>query len=107
MPKTSLLSRFIARCDVSSRLHHESASPRRASALPTKASDAVLQLRAETMMTKPKYRDCLLQYLNRLFLTDGGMETTLIYHEGVALPCFAAFTLLKTEEGVERLRAYY
>jgi homocysteine S-methyltransferase len=59
------------------------------------------------MMTKPKYRDCLLQYLNRLFLTDGGMETTLIYHEGVALPCFAAFTLLKTEEGVERLRAYY
>jgi len=45
--------------------------------------------------------------LNRMFLTDGGMETTLIYHEKIELPCFAAFTLLKTAEGVERLRTYY
>ena len=58
-------------------------------------------------MIKPKYRDCLPQCLNRMFLTDGGMETTLIYHEGVDLPCFAAFTLLKTVEGTERLRTYY
>ena len=58
-------------------------------------------------MTRPKYRDCLPQCLGGMFLTDGGMETTLIYHEGVDLPCFAAFTLLKTVEGTERLRTYY
>ena len=32
-----------------------------------------------------------------LFLTDGGIETTLIYHEGLELPDFAAFDL-STEE---------
>ena len=58
-------------------------------------------------MTRPKYRDCLPQCLGGMFLTDGGMETSLIYHEGVDLPCFAAFTLLKTVEGTERLRTYY
>ncbi|MGB8613081.1 MAG: homocysteine methyltransferase, partial [Pseudolabrys sp.] len=47
-------------------------------------------------MIKPKYRDCLPQRSNRMFLTDGGMETTLIYQGGIDLPCFAAFTLLKT-----------
>jgi len=35
------------------------------------------------------------------------METTLVYHDGIDLPCFAAFTLLKTPEGRERTRAYY
>ena len=59
------------------------------------------------MMNRSKYRNCLPQCLNRMFLTDGGLETTLIYHEGIELPCFAAFTLLKTEQGVGRLRAYY
>ena len=59
------------------------------------------------MITKAKYRGCLPQCLNRMFLTDGGMETTLIYHEGIDLPCFAAFTLLNTSEGTERLRTYY
>lgn len=61
----------------------------------------------QTIMIKPKYRDCLPQRSNRMFLTDGGMETTLIYQGGIDLPCFAAFTLLKTAEGTERLRAYY
>jgi homocysteine S-methyltransferase len=58
-------------------------------------------------MTTPKYRDCLPQVSNQIFLTDGGMETTLIYHEGIDLPCFAAFTLLDTPEGIARTRAYY
>ena len=49
----------------------------------------------------------LPQLSGRLFLTDGGMETTLIFHEGIALPLFAAFTLLKTVEGREVLRKYY
>ena len=33
-----------------------------------------------------------------IFLSDGGMETTLIFHEGVDLPHFASFVLLETEE---------
>jgi len=42
-----------------------------------------------------------------LFLTDGGLETTLIFHEGIDLPAFAAFDLLKDEEGREALRRYF
>lgn len=56
---------------------------------------------------EPCYRNRLPQKAGRMFLTDGGMETTLIYHDGIDLPCFAAFTLLKTPEGRERTLAYY
>src|SRR5262245_53357219 len=42
-----------------------------------------------------------------LFLTDGGIETTLIFHDGLALPYFAAFDLLKSPEGTAALYAYY
>jgi S-methylmethionine-dependent homocysteine/selenocysteine methylase len=41
------------------------------------------------------------------FLTDGGIETVLIFDEGIDLPCFAAFDLLRSPEGTEALRAYY
>jgi homocysteine S-methyltransferase len=59
-------------------------------------------------MAKPaKYRARLPQRSQQIFLTDGGMETTLIYHDGLDLPCFAAFTLLRTPEGVAHTRAYY
>jgi S-methylmethionine-dependent homocysteine/selenocysteine methylase len=54
-----------------------------------------------------KYRSRLPQLAERLFLTDGGMETTLIFHEGLTLPEFAAFDLLKTAEGKDTLRRYY
>jgi S-methylmethionine-dependent homocysteine/selenocysteine methylase len=43
----------------------------------------------------------------QLFLTDGGLETTLIYLEGVELPYFAAFDQLLNEEGYQKLKAYY
>jgi S-methylmethionine-dependent homocysteine/selenocysteine methylase len=49
----------------------------------------------------------LPQLGRRLFLTDGGLETTLIYHHGIALPAFAAFDLLKDAAGTETLRHYY
>jgi S-methylmethionine-dependent homocysteine/selenocysteine methylase len=42
-----------------------------------------------------------------LFLTDGGLETTLVFLEGFELPCFAAFDLLKDEKGYEAIRNYY
>jgi S-methylmethionine-dependent homocysteine/selenocysteine methylase len=52
-------------------------------------------------------RDRLPQLDGQLFLTDGGIETTLIFHEGLDLPLFAAFDLLKDDEGTEALRRYY
>jgi homocysteine S-methyltransferase len=42
-----------------------------------------------------------------LFLADGGLETTLIFHRGIELPCFAAFTLLADATGRAALEAYY
>lgn len=42
-----------------------------------------------------------------LYLTDSGLETTLVFHGGLDLPCFAAFPLLRDAAGTERLRAYY
>lgn len=42
-----------------------------------------------------------------LFLTDGGLETTMIFLEGYDLPYFAAFDLLKDEEGYQALSDYY
>jgi len=53
------------------------------------------------------YRDRLPQLEGDLFLTDGGIETVLIFHQGLELPAFAAFDLLKDEAGTEALRAYY
>jgi S-methylmethionine-dependent homocysteine/selenocysteine methylase len=42
-----------------------------------------------------------------LFITDGGLETTLVFHEGIALPGFAAFALLKNAAGFAVLERYY
>jgi homocysteine S-methyltransferase len=44
---------------------------------------------------------------NGLVLTDGGIETVLIYEDGIALPEFAAFPLLATVDGRAALRRYY
>jgi len=54
-----------------------------------------------------KYRNNLPQLHNRLFLTDGGLETTLVFHDGLDLPFFAAFDLLKNDAGFQRLRDYF
>jgi homocysteine S-methyltransferase len=54
-----------------------------------------------------KYRNALPQLADQIFLTDGGLETTLIFHEGMDLPCFASFDLLKDAEGTARLRDYF
>ena len=53
------------------------------------------------------YRERLPQFDGGLFVTDGGIETTLIYHHGLELPAFAAFDLLKDDAGTEELRRYY
>jgi S-methylmethionine-dependent homocysteine/selenocysteine methylase len=54
-----------------------------------------------------KYRNRLPQLGDRLFLTDGGLETTLIFHDKIELPHFAAFDLLRTQNGKTALRKYY
>ena len=54
-----------------------------------------------------KYRHALPQLSNRMFLTDGGLETTLIFHDKIDLPCFASFVLLESDDGRRRLRDYY
>ena len=54
-----------------------------------------------------RYRNALPQLDGGPFLTDGGIETTLIYNEGLELPDFAAFDLLRRPEGEAALRKYF
>lgn len=54
-----------------------------------------------------KYRNSLPQLGGDFFMTDGGIETTLIFLDGQDLPHFAAFHLLKTQEGESILRKYF
>ena len=42
-----------------------------------------------------------------LFVTDGGLETELVFHDGMDLPAFAAFPLLDNPDTRARLRRYY
>jgi S-methylmethionine-dependent homocysteine/selenocysteine methylase len=44
---------------------------------------------------------------DRPFLSDGGLETAVIFQHGVDLPDFAAFPLLDHDEGRATLAAYY
>lgn len=56
----------------------------------------------------PKYRSSLPQLEEgALFLTDGGLETSLVFHEGIELPYFAACDLLQSDEGTGVLRSWY
>jgi homocysteine S-methyltransferase len=42
-----------------------------------------------------------------MMLTDGGIETCLLFKEGFELPCFASFPLLEREDGRAALRRYF
>ena len=55
----------------------------------------------------PSYRHALPQLAGASFLTDAGLETTLVFHVGIDLPHFAAFPLAETEAGREVLRSYF
>lgn len=54
-----------------------------------------------------RYRHDLPLVRGGMFLSDGGMETALIFQEGIELPHFASFVLLSTAEGRRRLLRYY
>jgi S-methylmethionine-dependent homocysteine/selenocysteine methylase len=54
-----------------------------------------------------KFRSALPQLDSGMFITDGGLETTLVFLEGVELFAFAAFPLVLTEEGRGHLIRYF
>jgi S-methylmethionine-dependent homocysteine/selenocysteine methylase len=54
-----------------------------------------------------QFRKALPQLSDDFFLTDGGIETTLLFLERLELPDFAAFHLLKRKEGEIALRKYF
>ena len=54
-----------------------------------------------------KYRNQLPQLSSSTFMTDGGLETDLIFNKGIDLPEFAAFDLLKSSDGKKILKNYY
>lgn len=53
------------------------------------------------------YRHQLPQLSNQIFITDGGLETVLLFQQGWDLPDFAAFTLLDRPLGTEALQRYF
>lgn len=53
------------------------------------------------------YRHALPQLAGTTLLSDGGLETTLVFLDGVELPCFAAFPLIESAAGRQRLRDYF
>ena len=59
------------------------------------------------MTTTTTDRADLPQLGDTVFLSDGGIETTLIYHQGIDLPDFAAFVLLEDAAGRDELRTYF
>lgn len=44
---------------------------------------------------------------DQMFVTDGGLETDLVFHHGIELPCFAAFPLVEGPATRDVLRRYY
>jgi S-methylmethionine-dependent homocysteine/selenocysteine methylase len=54
-----------------------------------------------------RYRQQLPQLSDDIFITDGGLETTLVFHDGLELPHFAAFDVLRQPDGAQRMRAYF
>lgn len=53
------------------------------------------------------HRNNLPQLSGKRFITDGCIETTMIFHRGYDLPEFAAFDLFSRPGGYEAVRDYY
>jgi homocysteine S-methyltransferase len=48
-----------------------------------------------------------LSWLSGRYVSDGGLETDLIFNRGVELPEFASFPLVESDDGRSLLRSYY
>ena len=66
------------------------------------AEESRLAVIPESSISERAFRGFLPE--SELFLTEGGIGTTLIHHEGVEIPHFATFALLATPEGTAHLR---
>ena len=44
---------------------------------------------------------------DRIYITDGGLETTFVFQKEVDLPLFASFHLLNSQSGIDDLKDYY
>ncbi|MEM8614996.1 MAG: homocysteine S-methyltransferase, partial [Cyanobacteria bacterium P01_H01_bin.105] len=53
------------------------------------------------------HRHRLPQLSDHVCITDGGLETVLLFQQGWDLPDFAAFTLLDRPLGTETLQSYF
>jgi S-methylmethionine-dependent homocysteine/selenocysteine methylase len=58
-------------------------------------------------MNATAYRSELPHLSDNLFITDGGLETTLVFHEGFDLPEFAAFDVFRKADGYRVLHDYF
>ena len=54
-----------------------------------------------------RHRNSLPQLTGGPFLTDGGLETDLIFNEGIDVPLFAAVDALRSSEGTRAIETYY
>ena len=55
-----------------------------------------------------QFRSCLpLLDRDRLFLASGGLETSLVFHEGIDLPHFASFTLLEDNASAALIEQHF
>jgi S-methylmethionine-dependent homocysteine/selenocysteine methylase len=54
-----------------------------------------------------KYRNRLPQLNGGLFLTDSGLETTMIFHEGFDMPSGEAFKFMDTADGRKWIGGYF
>ena len=54
-----------------------------------------------------KYRSNLPQLSGKIFLTDGGLETNLVFNDGFDLPYFAAFNLLNEPKAQESFQKWF
>lgn len=53
------------------------------------------------------YQRVLPNQSEDIYVTDGGLETTLVFNEKMELPCFASFPLVESKEGQALLKKYY
>ena len=58
-------------------------------------------------MATAKYRNRLPQLNGTVMLSDGGMETTMVFHKNIDLPFFSATHLLRIENGEQIICDYF
>ncbi len=54
-----------------------------------------------------KHHDRLPHQTDRMFLTDAGFETSMLFHQGFDMPYFAFYPMLETAEGRAAMRTYF